>query len=72
MGRGDAGPPGRSDAERGVGPARVFPAPARHSGAGRGVWAGAGVRREALGGSGCPAGRCPAPRGPGAATRREE
>lgn len=48
-GRSDAGPLGRSDAERGVGHAGVLPSPTRHRGAGRGVWAGAGVAREVSG-----------------------
>lgn len=74
VGRSDAVPLGRSDAERGVGHAGVLPAPARHRGARRGVWAGAGVARGVRGvdphwwWTGC----CRAPRGLGAATRQGE
>lgn len=62
MGRSDAGPLGRSDAERGVGRAGVLHAPAKPRGAGRGVWVGAGVPRGGRwvdgGQTGCPARHC--------------
>lgn len=65
MGRSDARPPGRSDAERGVGRAGVLRAHAKPRGAGRGVWVGAGVPRGVWWADGLPSQALPSSLGAG-------